>query len=104
MVTGQRAFDRGTRDATLHAVVAQTVTLPSDIVPALPADLETLILKCLRKDPERRHQDMSDVKADLQVIKDELEFAETDDSARRPHGWWWLAAGLIVAAIAAVAV
>jgi serine/threonine protein kinase len=101
MVTGQRAFDRGTREATLYAVVAQAVTLPSDIVPALPADLEQLILKCLRKHPDRRYQDMSDVKADLQLIKDDLEFPVTDNTVRRPRGWWWFAAGLIVAALAA---
>jgi eukaryotic-like serine/threonine-protein kinase len=39
------------------------------VVAALPRELERLILRCLRKEPERRFQHMGDVKVDLQEIK-----------------------------------
>jgi Tol biopolymer transport system component len=43
------------------------------IIPAVPSDLEKLILRCVRKDPQRRYQHIADVKVALQDIKEESE-------------------------------
>jgi hypothetical protein len=41
------------------------------MVSGVPIDLEKVILRCLRKDPERRFQPIDDVKVALQEIKED---------------------------------
>jgi serine/threonine protein kinase/dipeptidyl aminopeptidase/acylaminoacyl peptidase len=103
MVTRRRAFAGTTREETLRAVVGQEAKPPSEVVAGVPAELEKLILRCLRKEPERRFQHMSDVKVELQEIR------ETADSGvmraggvtRRPRHRLWLAGGLAVTVLVA---
>jgi Tol biopolymer transport system component len=99
MVTGRRAFSGATREETLRAVRAQPVKPPSEVAPGVPAHLERLIQRCLRKEPERRFQHMSDVKVELQEILEEPAGAVV----ARPRRWAWRGAGLVVAALGAVA-
>ena len=73
MVTGVRAFAGTSTADTLAAVLRAQPKPPSAIVPGVPSDLEKVILRCLRKDPERRFQHMGDVKVALQEIKEESE-------------------------------
>jgi serine/threonine-protein kinase len=53
MITGRRAFSGATKLSTLAAVLASEPEPPGRAVPGLPADLEKLIVRCLRKAPER---------------------------------------------------
>jgi serine/threonine protein kinase len=71
MVTGVRAFAGTSTADTLSAVIRAQPKAPSAIIPAVPSDLEKLILRCLRKDPQRRFQHIDDVKIALQDIKEE---------------------------------
>src|SRR5262245_11216680 len=71
MATGTRAFAGSSVADTLAAVLRAQPTPPTQIVTALPRELERLILRCLRKEPERRYQLMLDVKNELQEIKEE---------------------------------
>ena len=71
MVTGQRAFAGTSTAETLSAVIRAQPKTPSAVVPGIPSDLEKVILRCLRKDPERRFQHIGDVKVALQDIKEE---------------------------------
>ena len=59
MVTGRRAFAGDAAAETLAAVLREQPKPPSEMVPGVPADLEKLILRCLRKEPERRFQHMA---------------------------------------------
>ena len=77
MVTGQRAFAGTSTAETLSAVIRAQPKPPSAVVPGVPSDLEKVILRCLRKDPERRFQHIGDVKVALQDIKE-----ESDSGAR----------------------
>jgi serine/threonine protein kinase len=73
MVTGQRAFQGETKLAMLSAVSDKEPTPVSAIVPKTPPELEKLIARCLRKDPERRIQHMGDVKLALEELKEETD-------------------------------
>ena len=71
MVTGRRAFPGTSAADTLAAVLRDEPKPPREIVPEVPRDLERIILRCLRKDPDRRFQHMADVKVELQEVKEE---------------------------------
>jgi eukaryotic-like serine/threonine-protein kinase len=105
MVTGQRAFSRSSAVETLAAVIKEQPKSPSDLVPGVPRELERVIERCLRKEPERRFQHMLDVKVELQEVKEESDSVAV---AAAPAGRWrrkaWIAAGLAgVAAASALA-
>ena len=71
MATGRRAFEGDTTAETLAAIVSAQPGPPTGIVPGLPRELERLILRCLRKEPDRRCQAMLDVRNELQDIREE---------------------------------
>jgi Tol biopolymer transport system component len=75
MVTGRRAFEKDSHISTLAAVVEEE---PRPLPSSVPRDLETIIARCLRKDPARRFQHMDDVKVELEEMK------EASDSGRLP--------------------
>ena len=81
MVTGQRAFQGDSKMSTLAAVLNQEPKPASEISRALPRDLEKIITRCLRKDPERRFQHMADLKVALEELKE-----ESDVRAARRQG------------------
>ena len=90
--------------STLAAILTKEPEPPSRIVRGLPHDLETLIVRCLRKSPERRWQSMADLKVALLEVKDELESGEVIHVASAPadrKSRRWLIAG--VAALAVLA-
>jgi Tol biopolymer transport system component/tRNA A-37 threonylcarbamoyl transferase component Bud32 len=73
MLTGRRAFDGETKATTMAAVITLNPTSPSGISRTLPAEVERAVMRCLRKDPQRRWQNMSDLKVALQDLKEESE-------------------------------
>ena len=73
MVTGVRAFVGTSIADTLTAVLGAQPKPPIEVVPAVPSDLQKVILRCLRKDPERRIQHMVDVKLALEEVKEDSE-------------------------------
>jgi len=75
MVTGVRAFAGRSKADTLAAVLRSQPKSPSAIVSGVPSDLEKVILRCLRKDPDRRFQHIDDVKVALQEIREDSESA-----------------------------
>jgi Tol biopolymer transport system component/aminoglycoside phosphotransferase (APT) family kinase protein len=75
MATGVRAFKGSSAAETLAAIVEAPPTPPKLIVASVPRRLERLILRCLRKEPERRYQRMLDVQLELQDLKEEYESA-----------------------------
>ena len=56
MATGARPFGGTTVADTLAAVIRAQPKPPTAAVPGLPRELERLILRCLRKEPDRRYQ------------------------------------------------
>jgi eukaryotic-like serine/threonine-protein kinase len=96
MVTGRRPFGGGSSAELLAALLKEQPKPPSELAPEVPRDLERIILRCLRKEPARRFQNVLDVKVELQELKEESDSATTAPSApvRRRRGLW-VAAGLV---------
>jgi Tol biopolymer transport system component/predicted Ser/Thr protein kinase len=69
MLTGQAPFARPSATSTLAAILRDE---PARIE-GLPRELELLLARCLRKDPERRLQSIGDVRVTLEEIADELD-------------------------------
>ena len=97
MVAGRRAFQGDSRMSTLSAVLYQE---PKALGEA-PRDLEKIITRCLRKDPDRRWQAMADLRVALR------EFCEESESRSAPArvvvGRRRVVAGVLIAAAATVA-
>jgi len=85
MVTGTRAFGGTSTTDTLNAVMRAQPKAPSAIVTNVQSDLEKVIVRCLRKDPDRRFQHIDDVKVALQEIKEESESGTTSTVAKPRH-------------------
>jgi len=105
MVTGVRAFAGTSTADTLSAVLRAQPTAPTAMVAGVPADLEKVILRCLRKDPARRFQHFDDVKVALQEVKEESESGSTAAPRDRPR-WtkrWIVSLAAVTVAVAFLA-
>ncbi len=68
MVTGRRAFEGGSRAATLSAVLTSQPPPIRSVRPEMPAAIEPLVSLCLAKDRDRRWQSAHDVDLQLEAI------------------------------------
>ena len=96
MATGQCAFERESSQATLAAILHEDPPPPRRLARGLPPELERAILRCLAKDPDSRWQTMSELKAELETVRERLA------GSRRRAVWPWLVVGALLAAAAGV--
>jgi serine/threonine protein kinase len=73
MVTGRRAFGGDSKLSTLASVLHSEPTPLNQTGQTVPREVERIIGRCLRKDPQRRWQSMADVKVALEDVLEELE-------------------------------
>ena len=105
MASGARPF--GERPSPIRWLPSFTAAQAADrAVPGLPRELERLILRCLRKEPDRRYQTIRDVSLELQEIKEESDSGRLSASASAPDlpRRARLIPAVVVAAAAVVAV
>ena len=109
MATGQRAFAGGSKLSSLSAVLYKDPQPPSQSAPEIPQELDRIIARCLKKDPERRWQTMADVKVALEELREETDSSKVGlvspapDERRRPRGRRWLVARLLTGIVVGVA-
>ena len=73
MVTGRRAFAGNSPGTIFDGILHKAPTSPVRLNPECPAELERIINKALEKSRELRYQSASDMRADLQRLKRDLE-------------------------------
>jgi len=110
LLTGKPAheFEDGSPEGVAHIVTTREVTRPSRWSPELKGDLEFILLKSLRKDPQERYTTVEQFEDDLRAF---LEFRTV--RARSGNAWYrtrrfvrryWIpvtAAGVMFASISA---
>jgi Tol biopolymer transport system component/tRNA A-37 threonylcarbamoyl transferase component Bud32 len=104
MATGRRAFKGDSQAATVAAVLTREPTPLGEVAPALPLELERIIMRCLRKDPARRQQHMTDVKVLLEDLKEESKSGKLAPAGAPKTSRWrwpWVAAAAAVLIMAA---
>jgi len=64
-LTGRPPFQAATALDTLVQVISNEPIPPRQLRPKTPGDLETICLKCLRKEPEQRYDSAAALAEDL---------------------------------------
>ena len=72
LLSGRRAFAGASPVETLHAALTRDPVPLASLVPSLPADVDRIVGRCLRKDPQRRFQTMADLKVTLEDAREAL--------------------------------
>ncbi len=100
MATGFTAFKGKTTAIVFAAILGDNPEPPSRVNPAVPAELERIVLKALDKDREVRYQSASDMRADLKRVKRDQESGRLPAAqipvATRPRRYWHYAAAASV--------
>ena len=98
MVTGRRAFQKESKTSTLGAIIHKE---PEPLGAEVPHDLEKVITRCLRKDPDKRFHHMVDVRVALAELKEESDSGKltavgAPAPARKTSRWLLVAVAAVV--------
>jgi serine/threonine protein kinase/TolB-like protein len=83
LVSGRSAFNGGTRSDIIAGILKEDPAPLSSICPHVPADLEAIINKAMRKNCDERYQTASELRADLEGLQRDLIFEATLRKAGR---------------------
>jgi eukaryotic-like serine/threonine-protein kinase len=113
--TRRRPFVADTGVETMHKILHDKPAPVEVLNPKAPAELRRLIRRCLAKSPEQRHQSMKDLAIELREIVDEYDALSASASSgssvagaplarrRRSALGLWIGAGIVVGAVAGIA-
>jgi Tol biopolymer transport system component/predicted Ser/Thr protein kinase len=108
LATGQKPFKGETTVSLISSILKDTPTPVTEINPGLPSGLARVIRRSLAKDPSRRYQTATDLRNDLEDLKQEIDSGVTEMAssrapvrpARRRLPSWIVQAALVVLALA----
>jgi serine/threonine protein kinase len=72
MVAGRPPFSGSSRSDVLVAILEREPSPLAGVIPSVPAELERIVRKALRKNPEQRYQIMKDLLLDLEALRGEI--------------------------------
>src|SRR5881394_366850 len=112
MATGEVPFRRPTPVETMHALAFDDTPSMNSLRPNLPADLERIVSRCLKKRSEERYPDARALIEDLHVLRRQTEsglirplslkarIGDTFDRLAhlKPSEYAWLAGGILAVA------
>lgn len=104
LATLKPAFHAADRTELVAKIVGGKIVRPVETVPAIPADLETVVLKAIKTEPAERYQSAEALRDDLQRFLDGLPVL-----ARRANRWerlksWTKRNPLLAALLAAIGI
>ena len=71
MASGRRPFEGANKISTLLAILNKEPPPLAGAAPDVPAELDKIIWRCLRKDPDRRAQHADDIKLALEELRED---------------------------------
>jgi tRNA A-37 threonylcarbamoyl transferase component Bud32 len=71
LLTARPVFEGESAHQILAKILQDDPIPPREIVPSLPRDLETVLLKCLAKNPAERYPSAQDLADDLRAVREE---------------------------------
>jgi len=104
MATGRRAFEGQTRASLTAAIMEREPVPPSSLQPALPHAFDSVVRRCLAKDPEERWQSARDVQFQLRWIAEQGAGSTIGPGRSSGRLAWGFAGVATLVALAAVAV
>ncbi len=107
MLTGERPFHGDTQLELAASILRAEPKSLSAIRDTLPNEVERAVMRCLRKDPARRWQTMSDLKVVLEDLKEESDSGTLKaiaPAARRGSRVWMGTTAALLVLLAATAV
>src|ERR1035438_9367823 len=75
MLTGRKAFAAGSTVSTLSAILRDDPKPMGEIVQGVPAELDQIVHRAMRKDPSQRWQNMQEVRTALAALKQRADSA-----------------------------
>jgi serine/threonine protein kinase/tetratricopeptide (TPR) repeat protein len=67
LAVGHRPFRDSKGASLIHDILGTAPPPPRRLVPAIPPRLEEIIMKCLAKEPDRRHESMKALREELRI-------------------------------------
>ncbi len=101
-LTGRPPFKAATYADTIFQVLNQEPVPPTRHASAVPRDLETICLKCLRKEPENRYASAAELADDLRRFLEDRPIAARRSTVAEHLGRWCRRNPAIAALLAAV--
>ncbi|MEX2264218.1 MAG: protein kinase [Bryobacteraceae bacterium] len=96
--TGRHPFTAESNVGVLGGILEREPKPASELVPSMPREIDDILARCLRKNPDERVQRMDEVKAALEELQLRSQTGQWQPApARRAVPWKRFAAGLVIA-------